>query len=1285
MPKLDAKQFIKNYTKPIKEREQPKIEARKTAQLFKPGVMIEPGVAGRTLDSVYTSREPVREATPTPVQKKETLKDKIISVGKSVVNSIVTGIKEKPLSALSFRPSVTSVTQKIADPVTSGARKFIGQKIKEDVERSPVERFKYNVSIPLRVTKSIGDFFADKEEDLDEETISRLDKSGVALSKYGDVITKNRKTGEIRTLDALGAIGTAEKIKTGAGKLKKIIAKNLDGVDIAPGIKKFIADDVVEKIGEKSDPVLLKAYIDENIKKREMARKVETGGFKDKISNVYKTIKRKVVESQAPIEDILNEAERKGKFTIRPESDYRLQTDRVLRAQTLAAQHFKKSEMADVIKDAKDLDVLEQYLIAKQSRAVEARGFKTGRDLEKDKELIEYFAPEYEQHAKKVADYARGLLDIAVEGGLISKELADKLKKIYPDYVPINRILNELEQEGSQFGTKAVGSLSSQNIVQKLQGSEREIENPILSLASKTNDVFRQVEKNKAAQMLKKYKDLPGNPFDLRLLVDSEKVTARKNVLQKLKELGKKNRETRRNIPSIKKAEGKMAKEIKSIGLKNEEKSISNLKKELSRTEKEMESLFDEASTRASDFDTKSNINNLLSKAETRERKIFKLNSDLNETISKFNKKRADKIKIKSSEINDLKNIRRELEKELADRVKTVKDLRGSLRNLSDIKSELGKDTISLYTNGIKEVLEAPKHIARAAKNLDVDQFNILTKILAAPVRVAKIGITGLNAAFILANVVRDQILSAITSRNSFRTSVANPSVFAKSLYEAIGHGEGYNKFVKAGAGGTSFDIARGQEKAAVSKLRAKRNIAERAKYIVKNPGDLFRALEDIVGRSEELTRLQQFNGTKQAMLKQGANEKTATLLAAKAARENTANFYRSGEWGKVLNGAFLYLNASIQGSRALVRSFRRSPKATAAKIAATLYTPIAIATAWNTRDDEKKKVYNDIAEYEKDNNLIIIPDNVTQDENGKWNIIKIPLPPGVSQLAIPLRRMIEGEDDKKILSSIINSVSPVDTDKPLASAMPQAVKPFSQYASNYDFFTGYATVPKGMENLSPEQQAFKNTSGTARLISGKLGLSPIKTEKFIKDTFGELGLNMLNVSDRALVGLDIIPEEQVGGRSFNESIVRRFTKASGGELNKESEDKLTKILQESADESYRLGLEAEAIYEDLKTLKSKDEMNAKAAAIKKSNPELYDKLKNTVENEKLGLSYEERLIKRLPVNDGTRAKFIYEKLNGMEDKKQKNGYVNEMKKKKIISDKVYAQLRLLISGQSIE
>lgn len=258
-------------------------------------------------------------------------------------------------------------------------------------------------------------------------------------------------------------------------------------------------------------------YVKEQIMKRENAKKNETPSVKDRIMNAWSNIKTKLVDSTAPIEDILYNIKNQNKknFSLLPSKDIHNQIDRVFRTTDIAGQFMRDNGLDSVIKGVDNLDNLDQYLVAKHGQTLTKNGVETGRDPVKDAALVDSFAPKYEAQARQVTAYSRKLLDYAVDAGIVSKETAQALKEKYPDYVPFNRVFND-DGTFNSVGGKAVASLGKQSVIQKIVGSKREVESPLQSLLQKTHEVFTQGEKNKAGKILSEYSSFDGNPFQLK-------------------------------------------------------------------------------------------------------------------------------------------------------------------------------------------------------------------------------------------------------------------------------------------------------------------------------------------------------------------------------------------------------------------------------------------------------------------------------------------------------------------------------------------------------------------------------------------------------------------------------------------------------------------------------------------------------------------------------------------------------------------------------------------------
>ena len=871
------------------------------------------------------------------------------------------------------------------------------------------------------------------------------------------------------------------------------------------------------------------SYIEENIKKRQEARGELSIG--QKINETANLTGVKLVDFTLPITNTLNKGLKKDPIARaflekNPSQNVNNQIDRVLRAPTLAGKYVEDNGLDKIIQQVDDIDEFDEYLIAKHAIDVDTRGINTGRNVKRDEQLVKALSPRYEKHAQAVMKYNRDLLDKVTDAGLISKETNAMLKERYPNYVPLQRVFDVMEEAPVQGSGRGVGSLSKQTVVQKIVGSDREIESPMRSILERTNNAVFQIEKNETAKIIASYEKLKDNPFNLKQIADT-------------KDAGR------------------------------------------------------------------------------------------------------------------------------------------------------GMGTISFFKDGKKVIYEVNEDVANAAKALNVEQMNILSKILAVPVRVARAGITGLNPAFIAKNVARDQVGAFIMADRGLRASPLNPKNFLKSLWSTVKHNKLYDEWIREAGGGTSYDLGREQIKPTLDRIRAGRSKTSKVLYTVTRPSEMLRVVEDFVARSEEITRIQQYRAARDSAIERGLSAKEAKVAGAQQSRENSTNFARRGEWGTVMNSTILYLNAGIQGSRLTIRNLKNKPIKTTAKIVSSLMFPVATVTYWNISDPERKKAYDDIEDYEKENNIIVIPPNPVKDEQGKWNAIKIPLPPGVGNFASLVRLPIEKMNDSnpeissEVYKALTRTVSPIDVTSArgvISGVTPQIIKPSVEALTNKSLFTGNPIVYQSEEKLSPKLQVRDYTSGTAQGIANILGVSPIKTEAFIRSTGGGITDNLLNASDRALVSVGLMSPDKIGGKSVTESVKAGFFGAKGGKTEREVTDKIYEIRKTSADNAEIRKQDAERILGELKTLKP-DEANARLKEIKASDELLFKKIKDLKLAEDLNWSKEEKAIANLGVTDGTKARYVYSQVNKLGTAEEKNAYLKELLDRKIISKEVLKQIKDLKEG----
>lgn len=167
-------------------------------------------------------------------------------------------------------------------------------------------------------------------------------------------------------------------------------------------------------------------------------------------------------------------------------------------------------------------DSVDQYLKAKHAIDYnrELGDNAAGITTAQAKEIIERFqkqglVEELGESIKMRQDASREILDTLVEGGIVSDELSNTLRKKYPNYVPLNRVMQEegFEDEimypliagTSKYETRGTG-------LRTAVGSERETRNITQNIYENYAGAVRRAEVNKANIAFKKLlEDNPDN------------------------------------------------------------------------------------------------------------------------------------------------------------------------------------------------------------------------------------------------------------------------------------------------------------------------------------------------------------------------------------------------------------------------------------------------------------------------------------------------------------------------------------------------------------------------------------------------------------------------------------------------------------------------------------------------------------------------------------------------------------------------------------------------------
>ena len=571
-----------------------------------------------------------------------------------------------------------------------------------------------------------------------------------------------------------------------------------------------------------------------------------------------------------------------------------------------------------------------------------------------------------------------------------------------------------------------------------------------------------------------------------------------------------------------------------------------------------------------------------------------------------------------------------------------VKPLKGAV--------ESGFDKISVFRNGIKEEYTVPVEIADVMKGLNERGADIMTRMASLSSRALRAGATSLNIPFLASNAIRDFQTATVASRVGF-----TPTDWLRGFSSVVKQDDLYRKYLESGASFSGF-FESSRSLASTVKQISQRKLLKNAKTIL-NPIALLRAAAEKV---ELAPRIGVFNRA----LKKGLSETEAAFIS----REATVDFAKSGSTMKVFNQWVPFLNARLQGAINLFKAVGNRPVRSGAILTGMVGIPLISTYIHNSQNFPE--IWNDIAQFEKDNNFVIIFGDGKDKDGNPTDVIKIPKGDVGRTFGNPLENFLAWMDNKapksltELATQIFSDVSPISFEREgklslgalAGSILPPTIKGMVESVTGMNLFTGRQIVPERLQKASPELQ-FKETTSPALIMAGRfLNVSPLLLENFIGTQFGGLGRQLSDIGQAP------------------ETIKRRFFGATGRELERQDYKLLNEIEQGVIDKNVTNRSKAEKLYTQLKDipLKQRNGLIRELFSRQEIDIGIVDELGKVLDRELSSLTNFEESIKNKPVE--VRAKFIVEKLQKLpvEDRRR---MILEWAEKKIITEKVTEEI----------
>lgn len=147
--------------------------------------------------------------------------------------------------------------------------------------------------------------------------------------------------------------------------------------------------------------------------------------------------------------------------------------------------------------DPQRMNDLRAYLVAKRDLEYKAKSLKTGIRTMDSKAVVERFYndTQIQEAAQVVYDTLDGVLQYAVNNGLITQDTAKSLRESNVFYVPFQRVI---VGRGNQTGRR--GAVS--DVINKRTGSELDIKDVFENIVANSSNIIQQVENNNILRTL---------------------------------------------------------------------------------------------------------------------------------------------------------------------------------------------------------------------------------------------------------------------------------------------------------------------------------------------------------------------------------------------------------------------------------------------------------------------------------------------------------------------------------------------------------------------------------------------------------------------------------------------------------------------------------------------------------------------------------------------------------------------------------------------------------------
>ena len=720
----------------------------------------------------------------------------------------------------------------------------------------------------------------------------------------------------------------------------------------------------------------------------------------------------------------------------------------------------------------------------------------------------------FETTGKEIRDWSiKAILDPLLEVGRIDQETYQKIINSNQFYVPLKRIMEELEKKGYVPASTNI-FVSKGNPLKTIRGSGKIIINPLETFISDTYRITDLVERDRVARAvvgLRNFSpELKGlitetKPKMAPVARETMKAEIDKPFFDKLTKFAKglgltkfsTEGEAGRRLGFYQRAQGGQTRIVRKFATSRETTAHEvghfiddkfSLYQQFLRNNKLTKKVGQEVYNHSIEAgESESRLANPKERFANAFSWWMTHRTEAKQSMPKFSKA-IEKIISENNKLKPLLDIKPTPHSMIETMDKTI--FRPNMFNP-------GENVITTFDQGKMKYWKVPEDVFNAVSGMNEEDMNIITKILAVPASLQRAGAT-LAPEFVIRNPVRDQFSAFIYSKYGYKP----PIDFMRGIASVLKRDDSYNDWLASG-GAHSTMVSIDRE----SSAKTLDEMMKRVKFNWKNPKAYFDKVLNTLQTFSETTE----QATRVGMYKKAMDKGASSLQAVYESREGTLDFAKRGSKTRAVNAIISFWNATVQSQVRMVIAFKERPMETSLRAVGGITLPTMILYAVN-KDNPR---YQELPQWQKDFFWII-------DTGKNMPLIRIPKP---FELGLIFGTAPEhfmdylNKQDPQALTDLLNPI----LNGALPGIVPTAFIPPMEAATNYNFFTGRPIDSQTDAKLPEEMRGSENTASWAKLLAKTVkdfttyGVSPDKIEHVWNGYTATLGKSATTIVDTIL------------------------------------------------------------------------------------------------------------------------------------------------------------------------